>query len=273
MDYLKLYGVFAKLSELRPLSDIKFSEVNKIVSILIDKDKTCGHIEFADDKGFEEASKYLKYRVDLIDDSLSSLKKGLANDLFYPNTSGEQLELRKGFAFFNFSDYAKDVSQSDVYFTINTVINSLRHSEDYEHCLRQTEFVRNLLDPHNFNRYNDGIIQASILRSAKPSELAYHLDEEISSEMKSILEKVIEQHHTPQGEGLNEFLYAISSGKLTLKTEHLISLSNLTEKIIDNQLVSLFNLFIKATILFEKESLTEQIESLKAEIKNLKETT
>jgi hypothetical protein len=50
MDYLKLYGVFAKLSELRPLSDMKFSEVNKIVSILIDKDKTCGYIEFADDK-------------------------------------------------------------------------------------------------------------------------------------------------------------------------------------------------------------------------------
>lgn len=49
MNYIKLYGLTME-SELRPLSDIKFSEVNKIVSILLGKEQYCGHIEWADDK-------------------------------------------------------------------------------------------------------------------------------------------------------------------------------------------------------------------------------
>ena len=59
--------------------------------------------------------------------------------------------------------------------------------------------------------------------------------------MKAILEKVIEQNKTPQGEGLIEFLYAISVEKLTLKKEHLFELSAKLDSITDNELVKAFN--------------------------------
>jgi hypothetical protein len=127
-----------------------------------------------------------------------------------------------------------------------------------------------MLDPHNFNRFNDGIIQACILRSALTSELSYHIDYELSNDMKGILEKVIEQHKTPQGEALIEFLYAISIEKLTLKSEHLAELSKKIDSIVDNELVAVFNWFIKKNILSEKPTLHEQIESLKKEIIELK---
>ncbi|MBN8857165.1 MAG: hypothetical protein J0H29_02185 [Sphingobacteriales bacterium] len=245
---------------------------SKGTSWLKEKDFIADLIDAIEEQNLPVATKYFKDRIALIDESVSTKQKGLANSLFYSNTQGVALKLRKGFAFFNFTDYTTDVSQADVYFTINTVINSLRNSDDYEHCLRQTEFVRNVLDPHNFNRFNDGIIQACILRSAHASELSYHIDEELSNDMKAILEKVIEQHKTPQGEGLIEFLYAISVEKLTLKKEHLFELSTKLDSITDNELVKAFNFHIKQNILYDKPTLHEQIEILQKEIAELKAT-
>ncbi|MEJ7821611.1 MAG: hypothetical protein WKF85_04775 [Chitinophagaceae bacterium] len=242
---------------------------SKNTSWLREKDFIIELTDLLEEENFEVALEFIKNRINLINDSISSKQKGLANFLFYPNTKGEELKLRKGFAFFNFQNYITDVSQSDVYFTISVVINNLRNSEDYEHCLRQTEYVRNIIDPGNFNRFNDGIIQASILRCASPSELGYHIDEELSSEMKAILEKIIEQNETPQGEGLIEFLYAISIEKLTFKKEHLLELSQKLDQI-DNELVKAFNLYIKRNVLSDKPTLHEQIEDLKREIAELK---
>ncbi|MBS0647224.1 MAG: hypothetical protein JSR97_11650 [Verrucomicrobia bacterium] len=239
-------------------------------SWLKEKDFLRDLIDTIEDQNLPAATAYFNDRIAMIDDSLSKKVKGLANSLFYPNTKKEELRLRKGFAFFNFTDYTTDVSQGDVYFTISSVINELRNSHNYDHCLRQTEFVRNIIDPHNFNRYNDGIIQACILRNAYASELSYHIDDELSNEIKGILEKIIEQHQSPQGEGLLEFLYAIAIEKLTLKKEHLFELSKKLDLITDNELITAFNFHIKQHIIYEKPTLHEQIESLKKEIEELK---
>jgi hypothetical protein len=243
---------------------------SKNTSWLQEKDFIRELTDTIEEQNLTVATKYFTDRVELIDDSISSRNKGLANSLFYPNTKGEQLELRKGFAFYNFADYTTEVSQADIYFTISNVFNSLRNGNDYEHCLVQAEYVRNIIDPNNFYRFNDGIIQACILRSASPAELSYRIDDELSSEMKSILGKVIEQHNTPQGEGLIEFLYSISIGKLTLKEEHLFEISRKLESITDNEIVTAFNYHIKTNILTQKPTLHEQIESLKKENEELR---
>lgn len=243
---------------------------SKQTSWLKEKDFLLDLIEEIDGENLQKAVDLFRSRIKLIDESISNKVKGLANSLFYPSTSGNELKLRKSFAFFSFSNYEDDVSQADVYFTINTVFNSLRNSHDYEHCLHQTEFVRNMIDPHNFNRFNDGVIQACILRSAAAVELAYHIDDEASSEMKGILEKIIEQHDSPQGEGLIEFLYAIAIGKLTLKKEHLSILSGKLELITSNDLVTAFNFYIKKFIISDKPTLHEQIEKLQKEVEELK---
>jgi hypothetical protein len=226
-----------------------------------------------EESNLEQAKQFLKERVSLIDNSLSSQIKGLANQLFYPNAfnAPEELDLRKNFAFFNFIGYVGNVSQADVYFTISSILNNLRCNADYTQGLKQSEYVRNIIDPGNFNRFNDGIIQASILRSAYSSELSYHIDDSLSNDMKGILEKIIDHHKTPQGEGLIEFLYAISVEKLTLKKEHLAQLLHKIDKIDSNDLIKAFSTHIKENILENKPSLHEQIELLKNENKELKD--
>lgn len=170
-------------------------------------------------------------RKGILQKSMGDGERGLADRLFYPrvnNGNFEELRIRKNFAFFNFDKYVDNVSQADIYFTISNIINTLRNNDLKApksgfliKSLTQSAFVRNLLDPGNFDRFNDGIIQASILRSANPEELAYHIEPELSLEMFGTFQTLIKYHTQEQGEGLVEFLYALATGKLSLTKLHL----------------------------------------------------
>lgn len=148
-------------------------------------------------------------------------QRGGANKIFLPVISGSdisQLQIRKNSAFFNGNSYFTNVSQADVYFTISNVLNNMRHCD--KESLTQSTFVRNLISPSNFNRFNDGIIQASLLRAAKAVELNYNLDKTLSLEMKNILTTIIKYDNQEQGEAILEFLYALAINKLRLRKEH-----------------------------------------------------
>ena len=199
---------------------------------------------------FQETINFFDERKKNILNSSNDTTKGLVNDIFYPNVTSlsEGLKIRKNFAFWNFNDYLGKVSQSDIYFTISNVINNLRNSDKIERALKQSSFVRNLISPANFNRFNDGIIQASILRCANPEELSYSIDYELSLEMKNILETLIIFHKEEQGEALLEFLYAIAIEKLSLKEEHLEEIINLLESKCDEIIIKAFTEYIKNSL-------------------------
>ena len=93
---------------------------------------------------------------------------------------------------------------------MSSIINELR----IKGRLDQSEYVRNVLDPGNFIRYNDGIIQASLLRAATNEELRYDLTEEMGSQMKRVLGDMIIHYGDSHSEGLNEFFYAIAIKKM-----------------------------------------------------------
>jgi hypothetical protein len=96
-------------------------------------------------------------------DELNS-NKGLSENVFLPKHDHKPLMLNKNFAFFDFSSWEpKDIQQSKVYFTMVSVLHRIRVNRN----ISQTVFERFLLSPENFNRYNDGIIQAALLRGAK----------------------------------------------------------------------------------------------------------
>ncbi|PQA59851.1 hypothetical protein [Siphonobacter curvatus] len=169
---------------------------------------------------------FIEERKQIIYKSLSNTQRGLSNNLFYPRykfqtNETEELILRKNFAFFNFDNYYQHVSQSDVYFTISNIINQLRSSNGSKQLI-QSPYIRNLLDPANFDRFNDGIIQASILRCARPEELNYSLDLVASQAMSATLETLIRYNTQEQGEALLEFLYAIANKKMSLMKEHIL---------------------------------------------------
>ncbi|MCP1994623.1 hypothetical protein [Flavobacterium sp. HSC-61S13] len=145
---------------------------------------------------------------------------GLVNDVFLKKSNGKILVLNKNFAFFNFTNWKpKNIQQSKVYFSILSVLHNFRIKKN----IKQTIYERHLLAPENFNRYNDGIIQASILRASTKKELNYEIDINSSSVMSSIIGNSIEDRLNKDSAPY-EFLMAICIGKLTLYKSDLIKI-------------------------------------------------
>lgn len=198
------------------------------------------------DRDCNDVTEIINGRIRYLEVGMNDINCGLTDNLFYKNFfNGEDLRLRKNFAFFKFHEYEDLVCQSEVYFTVSTVINNLRNSKDLSRCLRQTEYVRNIIEPGNFSRFNDGVIQASILRAADKQELAYHLEYDISKSMFDLISTMIQKHDTQQGEALFEFIYALATQKLTLKTDHVALITQMIDNTITHSLYRVFNDYIK----------------------------
>lgn len=159
--------------------------------------------------------KFLKDRLVALRDNKQTT--GLTESVFMKSHTGEVLYLRKNFAFWNFDYEESQIFQSEVFFTINSIINFLENKEiTADGSLQQSNYVRTLLSTENFQRFNDGIIQACLLRASKPEYLAYDLDPDSSRQMATLLESQIEKHNTEHGEALMEFLLAIGMKTLRL---------------------------------------------------------
>jgi hypothetical protein len=168
----------------------------------------------------------------LLNERFNFLTSG-ANDpdeLFLPKPTGGKgkLKLRNTFAFWsdlNLGDYLSKTTQSDVYWTIQAVLHDLRLNSD-EKGLAST-YHTTLISPVCFDRYNDGVIQACLLRAAKPVELNYAVDFEFSRQMTDVIYSVISNWSNPQGEATLEFLLALWTGRLRLLDIHLKELLKL----------------------------------------------
>lgn len=240
MKFLKTnlkYGDYgAENSTFIEVESISCSNLSELNSWQVELNFIQKHLKNTDD---EELKGFLKDRENWLLQSDSKDVKGLSNKIFLPNILSPNdsiLNIRRNSAFFDREDYAKHASQSDVFFSIAFVINRLRNSGNYSHIIQQSSFVRNLLSPANFNRFNDGIIQASIIRCSRKEEINYSIDPVLSREMRDILITIFKYRTQAQGEALLEFLYAIAIGKMTLKREDLkeilAELNNETNKVI-----------------------------------------
>lgn len=195
-------------------------------------------VELENLKGIQERldkpSSFINTRVIRINEFSSKDSKGGKENIFYEDYQGDELKIRKNSAFFNDNDYYENIKQSDVYFTIGCVLNNMRNNKI--DGLYQTNFVKNLLDPFIFNRFNDGIIQASILRAAKNEELNYSFSYKNSEDMLMLLKTFIKHREEYQGEAIFEFLYALSIGKLRLFKNHYRSLIEELDAIEDERI-------------------------------------
>jgi len=145
---------------------------------------------------------------------------GFSSQVFLPKYNNKPLLLRKGFAFWDFPYKESKVAQSEIYFTISSVLHNMEQMGiNSPYSLQQSHYVRNILNPDTFYRYNDGILQAAILRAAKPESLAFDLDMDASLKMRTLIESMIDTYKTEHGEGLLEFFLAIGLKKLRLKIE------------------------------------------------------
>lgn len=191
--------------------------------------RTNWHIE---EEWIKVVQDYLETRSDLVAMSdyctsrLTELEqcgkdKGLSNNLFFPSLNNASLEIRNGFAFAPYPNgkaherFIKEAKQSEIYFIISGILNQMRN----DGLLIQGDYVRNLIDPGNFVRFNDGILQAAILRASTREELDYSLSDELNQQVQAILGDMIMHIEDDHAEALNEFFYAIAIKKLKLSQE------------------------------------------------------
>ncbi|RUO31233.1 hypothetical protein [Aliidiomarina soli] len=141
------------------------------------------------------------------------------DDLFLNSPIGKKLSLRPTFAFWSGLNLdTENATQADVYWTIQSLIHDLRASSEKG---LSTSYHTTLISPVCFDRFNDGVIQACILRAAKPIELNYAIDETYSRQITDIILSCISNLDNDQGEGTLEFLMAIWLERLCLKPSHL----------------------------------------------------
>ena len=204
---------------------------------------------------YRKSKTYIKERIEILESANDIYTKGLIDNVFLKNPSNRKsLSINKNFAFYDFDDYFKKTSQADIYFTISVILNELRNSQTSSNRITQNEHIRSLLSPENFVRYDDGIIQAAILRAASEDELNYRLDPEMSSKLCSLIFRMIDSIADPtSSEGLMEFLMSIAIRKLRLIDAHI---NDIVEKIIKeskhNEL-KLIAYYIKTKILSVKK--------------------
>ena len=157
-----------------------------------------------------------------IKDRINQINKNgtLDAEFFLPSsvTPHRRLTLRPGFAFWdNDYDDAHDHSAA----VLSTIAASLQHAREEKSIpdhdrLYSSAFQQVVLDPENFSRFNDGIIQAALLRSSYSWELDYSSIPDASRKLGRLLRGLFQNYQREQGEASLEFALALAVGKLKL---------------------------------------------------------
>lgn len=136
---------------------------------------------------------------------------------FFPTPGGDKLVLTDGFVFFGKAfEKVSEVSDATAFATVAAVLQAARDLNSSGNQLRPNGYESVVLDPENFLRFNDNLLQACILRAAHPAELDYSSSPQHSRLMKEFLLKLFARHARPYGGAALEFAAALASGRLRL---------------------------------------------------------
>ena len=162
-----------------------------------------------------------------VQDRIEKIKKNgiLDSEFFLPSSVFPhcKLTLRPGFVFWD-EEYQNSLDHSAS--VLSTVASSLQHAREEDSIpdadrLYSSAFQQVVLDPENFSRFNDGIIQAALLRASYSSELDYSSIADASKRLGKFLQRLFQNNQRDQGEASLEFAFALAIGKLKLtKKDH-----------------------------------------------------
>ncbi len=132
------------------------------------------------------------------------------------------MRLRAGFAFWP-DGYAPEAFQPEVLATVAVLLQRARELDKLpdERRLSTSSYRHVVLDPENFARFNDGVLQAALLRCAHPAELDYRADHPASDFMKALILRALARATEEAGEAVLEFLLALATQRLQLADLHL----------------------------------------------------
>jgi hypothetical protein len=153
-------------------------------------------------------------RIEQLNSSLR-VGSGMTSDLFWPDGAEQPLQLRPNFSFFDFQS-PSTATQAEIFFVMSSILHQLRINPPGTRRLIQGEHQRTLIAPNSFYQFNDGIVQAALLRAARRAELDYRVDESQSAAMREVVNSIFSAWNRPRGEAATEFLVMIGMGQLRL---------------------------------------------------------
>jgi hypothetical protein len=184
------------------------------------------------DESFEEEAQTFRNVQRMLGDAfaarfelLSGSANGMGNAVFMPRDDNlvVNMRLRPDFAYWDPLYAEANDTNAAVLATAGALLQNARESADFKDegdRLATDAFQQVILNPENFTRYNDGAIQAALLRCARPSELDYSRETSASQFMLDLLANIFEQHDRRQGEAACEFALALHTRKLRLQEHH-----------------------------------------------------
>lgn len=154
---------------------------------------------------------------------LRKTSEPMRDDIFLTNAAERKLTLQPGFVFWPDGIPERAHSQADVYITIASVLQQLRANahRGQRSAIRSNWFQQTILAPENFGRFNDDIIQASILRAAHPFEMNLADATTDSRELGRLIRRIIASARIERGGAAAEFLLALATGRLRLRNADL----------------------------------------------------
>ncbi len=161
--------------------------------------------------------------------TLESLQDG-----YLQTMSGDELRLTSGFVFWNPSNEIRaDSNNAAVCFlAMSAALQNAREHNEAGSRLSSSMHETVVLDVENFLRFNDGVLQVSLLRAADAHELDYSGSPELSEMMREFLEKVFLNTSRPYGEAALEFGLALATQRLRLnKADSLELISRIKDKL------------------------------------------
>jgi len=138
--------------------------------------------------------------------------------LSYHNVD-KPLTFSPDFAFWPEGYNANKVNNASVFATVAAVLQNLRENEFDGVTLKSNVYKHFVLDPENFVRFNDPILQSCLWRAAMPQELDYRRSDELSNDIQRIFSKILQSSKTARGEVALDLLMAIAIGWIKL-TDH-----------------------------------------------------
>lgn len=154
-------------------------------------------------------------------DALGGSPDDHADALFLDGVRGP-LRLADNFAFWPVGTACGNASQGDVFISIAAVLENLRSGDvAVDKRLINDVQTHSVLSAEAFSRYNDGVIQAALVRAALPIELDYR-DAPVDSRLiADLLAQMLDRPDALQADALTEFLLALVLERLKLVPEHM----------------------------------------------------
>jgi hypothetical protein len=132
------------------------------------------------------------------------------------------LQFNKDFAFWNKDYNPNDIIHASVYVSIACALQNLRDKPSCEpDSLYHHVYKHAVIDPENFSRLNEGVIQASLWRAAEKAETNYSHLQDVSEDFVAILVNLATEIQRGATNALADLLLGVATEKIQLHEQAL----------------------------------------------------